>query len=219
MNGIRRGLFWVIFLFSHLLLATPPKAVVFDYGGVIAKVNRKAVVQFISTSLDIPYEKVKKEFAGEALYIAFNKPCAYWEEYAQKPLPKEWFEALEAHKREVVRPVSGMHELILSIRRQGIQVALLSNTNKYRARFLESMGGYNLFDPVLLSCYLGVKKPDSEIYKKLLHSLKLAPQDCLFIDNHKENVEAAKKLGINGIIFQSVTQLKQELSTYSIPSS
>ena len=215
-TGLRKSLIWALLLFSNFLFTNPPKAVVFDYGGVIAKVNRKPVIEFVSTSLNIPYERVKKDFAGEGLYIAFNKPYIYWEQYAQKTLSKEWFEQLEALKREVVKPVPGMNELILSIRSQGIRIALLSNTNKYRARFLESMGSYQQFDPVLLSCYLGVKKPNPEIYKKLLNNLKVDPQDCLFIDNRRQNIEAARKLGIQGIVFRSVTQLKQELPAYEI---
>ncbi|NGX37052.1 MAG: Alpha-D-glucose 1-phosphate phosphatase YihX [Chlamydiae bacterium] len=210
-----RYLFCLLLLCSSLV-AAPPKVVIFDYGGVVAKVDRRPVIGFLSESLDIPYRKVKKDFSSEKFYIALNRSLNYWEHYSHKQLSRDWIEELERHKRMIVQPTLGMQDLILMIKNQGIQVALLSNTNTHRARFIESMGGYDLFDPVLLSCFLGVRKPHPKIYKKLLKNLKYPAKDCLFVDNQAQNVEAGKKMGINGIVFESVDQLAEALKQEGI---
>jgi HAD superfamily hydrolase (TIGR01509 family) len=211
MRGFLLGL-----LFLSSLLYAPPKAVIFDYGGVVANVDRKPVLLFLSQSLNKDYKRIKKKFSGEKLYKAFNQPPAFWEQFASKPLPDSWFADLEKYKKQMVQETPGMRELIDEIKGQGIQVALLSNTNVYRARFIDSMGGYDQFDPALLSCYLGVRKPDPKIYHKLLQSLIWEGKECVFVDNQLTNVEAARAFQIDGILFTSVDQLKIDLEKRGI---
>jgi len=210
-----RIFFLLVFCWS-CLCADPPKALIFDYGGVVARVERKEILEFLAQSLGVSYRKIKKDFASENLYKALNEPRSFWEKYANKTLSKSWVEEFEAHKRNIVREIPHMRPLLEDLKARGFQLALLSNTNKYRARFVESMGGYNLFDPILLSCYLGVKKPDPEIYKKLLNHLEWPANQCLFIDNKEKNIEAAQKFGIDGIVFESPEQLKEELKKRDI---
>lgn len=205
-----RPLIFLIALCSALA-AAPPKTVVFDYGGVVAKVDRGPTLEFFSRTLGKSYRRVKKDFSGEKLYLSFNKPKSFWEGYAGHPLPQNWFQSLEAHKATMIRATPGMLELIHEIKAQGIQVALLSNTNKHRARFLESRGSYDPFDPILLSCYLGVRKPDPRIFQRLLQCIMHSPDECVFVDNQKNNVEASRKLGIDGIVFTSADALREEL--------
>jgi len=209
-------LFIFLTLICCSLFAAPPKAIVFDYGGVVAKIDRKPTLQFIADSMEKPYRKIKKKFSHEKLYHAFNQPRSFWEEYAGKKLSESWFADLEGHKQHMVREIPGMRDLIVQIKTQGIQVALLSNTNVHRARFIESMGGYDLFDPILLSCHLGVRKPDPKIYRSLLKSLIWDAKDTVFIDNQVSNVAASRKFGIDGIAFESVEQIKLELKKREI---
>lgn len=204
--------FFVFFiLLSSVLLGTPPKAIVFDYGGVVARIDRRPVLEYISESLDKNYRKVKKDFASDELYKALQQPKSFWEEYAGRPLSDEWFAKLDSLKKMVIQETPGMSEILKKIKEQGIQVALLSNTNPHRARFIESMGGYDLFDPILLSCYLGAKKPQQQIYQQLLKSLAWEAKDCVFIDNRPDNVKGSRQCGMDGIIFISLDQLIEEL--------
>jgi glucose-1-phosphatase len=193
------------------LLSTPPKVVVFDFGNVIADVNRKPMLEFLSSSLGLPYKKVKEDFHYDKLYLAIEKPIDYWERYAKKTLPQNFSEQLEVAKKQIVRKKPGMEEVIQLLQAQGIQVAILSNTTKYRSKFIAKMGGYAPFDPVLLSCDLGIKKPDPKIYDQLLKRLHCQAKECLFIDDKKCNVSAGVAKGINGILFESPGQLKDEL--------
>jgi len=198
-------------LFACLHLVATPKVVVFDFGGVVAKVDRSPIVHFLAESFEVSSSKIYKDFSSDRLYQSLDEPLSFWEQYSGKKLGLQWHRELELQKRGVVQKIPGMEELIQDLKERGVQVALLSNTKAIRARFIEREGGYDLFDPILLSCHLGCKKPNLKIYEKLLHSLPYAPEECLFIDNAKKNVKAAKQCGLDGIVFQSVEHLQEKL--------
>ena len=56
-----------------------------------------------------------------------------------------------------------------------------------------------------------IKKPDPKFFKRVLEDSKLNSSECVFIDDKKKNIEAARKFGINGILFLNINQLKKEL--------
>ncbi len=76
--------------------------------------------------------------------------------------------------------------------KQRVPIAALSNTISEHARYLEAYGAYQIFDPCLLSCDLGVRKPDKAIYQMTAKALGVKPRNCLFIDDSRTNIEGAK---------------------------
>ena len=62
----------------------------------------------------------------------------------------------------------------------------------------------------LLSCEIGIEKPDLRIYKILLHISELPAEEVIFVDDMEENVEAAKAVGLDAILFISHAQLLEE---------
>ena len=67
------------------------------------------------------------------------------------------------------------------------------------------------FEGIIVSGEEKTRKPFSKIYEITLERYQINPKKSIFIDDNFDNVEAAKKLGINGIHFKSATQLKEEL--------
>lgn len=59
---------------------------------------------------------------------------------------------------------------------------------------------------------MGLEKPDSKAYDLLIKTVKIAPEQIVFIDDKAENVEAAKAMGIDAILFESELQVKAELA-------
>ena len=81
------------------------------------------------------------------------------------------------------------------------QLILLSNTNEIHidwiiknVPFFENFK--NCFDAFYLSHEINLRKPDANIYEFVLEKHKLSPETCLFIDDTKENTEAASAMGI-----------------------
>ena len=72
------------------------------------------------------------------------------------------------------------------------------------------------FDDVLVSYELGVCKPDPEFFVRGLAKLEVEAEECIFIDDLEDNVEAARSLGITGIRFESAELLEQKLKGLGI---
>ena len=69
----------------------------------------------------------------------------------------------------------------------------------------------SLVNGAVYSFDVGFRKPEKEIYEIAMQRANTKPQECLFIDDLLENIQAAKQIGIEGIHFRSSEQLKQDL--------
>ena len=99
---------------------------------------------------------------------------------------------------------------------------LLSNTNALHIKHVEQKMGAkkynqfkNYFEAFYLSHEIKLRKPNSEIFKFVLNTNNLIAEQTLFIDDTKENTNAAKKLGINcwhlNVGEEDIIQLKNKL--------
>ena len=97
-----------------------------------------------------------------------------------------------------MQPAGPMWSVAEQARAAGVRVGLLSNswgTAMYpRARLDAS------FDAQVISCEVGLRKPDPEIYELAADRLGLAPSRCAFVDDLHRNVEAAERLGMFGVL-------------------
>jgi len=75
----------------------------------------------------------------------------------------------------------------------------------------EAMGLYRHFDYKILSCDVGLKKPDPRFYNLALKAAKVKPDEAIFIDDNDVYVEAAAKVGIKSILYTDNLSLKQDL--------
>jgi putative hydrolase of the HAD superfamily len=95
------------------------------------------------------------------------------------------------------QPVTVMYDLIRDVRARGLRTALLSNSwgdaGYPRADFPA------LFDSVVISHEVGMRKPEPGIFLHTAASLGLPPSQCAFIDDIGFNIAAAEALGMTGI--------------------
>jgi HAD superfamily hydrolase (TIGR01509 family) len=75
---------------------------------------------------------------------------------------------------------------------------------------------FQYFDGGIISCKEKLMKPEKEIYDKLIEKYKINPKESIFIDDTKVNVESAKKLGFEAILFTNSKDLKIELDHYNM---
>ncbi len=84
--------------------------------------------------------------------------------------------------------------------REKYKTAILSNAGDKTRMTMERVFGLNsLVDEIIISAEEGVSKPDRELYEIALERLKAKPENCIFIDDLIENVNAAIALGIKAI--------------------
>lgn len=191
------------------------RAVVFDFGGVIGDFDLVEIRHFLETSLELSEEESKGAIHQMNQELKFGgSDRSYWEQYAASRghvLPPGWFDQYQAAKRHAFHLMPGTLATVCRLRTQGYRVAMLSNTNPDHANVIAQMGYYDFFCPVLLSYRIGTEKPDPRAYHILLQKLNLPPESVVFIDNTPENVEAAEKLGIHGILFTDAPSLRKSL--------
>ncbi|MGC1964931.1 MAG: HAD-IA family hydrolase, partial [Candidatus Acidiferrales bacterium] len=68
------------------------------------------------------------------------------------------------------------------------------------------------FQSFFSSCYLGVRKPEEQIYRLALEIAQREPEETVLIDDRGLNLECAREIGMNGIHFQNVGQLRADLA-------
>ncbi|HSX43983.1 MAG TPA: HAD family phosphatase [Candidatus Saccharimonadales bacterium] len=97
------------------------------------------------------------------------------------------------------------------LRERGVKTAVLSNMVTPVAFVFRHSPELKQFDPVIISCDVGMRKPDPEIYQLMLEKLGLPAEECIFVDNRADNVEAAKKLGMHIIQDHDTAQIIKEI--------
>jgi len=102
----------------------------------------------------------------------------------------------------------------LANRRPCLIGALNNETRETNAYRLKTFGLRQLFDVVLSSCYLGLRKPEPEIYQRALEILARPAERILFIDDREENVAAAHEAGFRTVLFENETQLRTQLEQF-----
>ena len=90
----------------------------------------------------------------------------------------------------------------------------LSNMTDVEYENLEEKGIFNLLDGGAYSCIEHLKKPDPKFYQTLLERYRLNPEECVFFDDRKRNLDAGEKLGIRGELVPSITDLATVLKPF-----
>lgn len=90
--------------------------------------------------------------------------------------------------------------LIRDLKARGYQVLYLSNwSSRYRKVCAKAMDFLELMDGGVFSYQEKVIKPNPEIYKRIIKKYDLIPEECVFLDDSLDNVNAARALGIHGV--------------------
>jgi HAD superfamily hydrolase (TIGR01509 family) len=106
-----------------------------------------------------------------------------------------------------------VYEWIRSVRKTNkYKVGLLSNVGKGTiSEFLSEDEARELFDEVVLSSEIGMVKPNTDIYEYAAKQLGVKTAEGIMIDDRQENVDGAKKAGMQAVLFESYEQAKSEV--------
>ena len=199
----------------------PKPILVFDFGGVIAEADYEVLYLHLERALNLSRSQVMEVLSQLREACAKGIPEEqFWKDYATSSntsFPDTWMATLDTVKQSAERPSPRMLELVKKLRSFGYRVAMLSNVQKHQAKIVRDRGLYLLFEPLVFSCEIGVEKPNIEAYQILLQRLHAQAAQCIMIDDSPENIEAAKRLGMGTILFQSVDGFLAELKRRNIP--
>ena len=154
---------------------------------------------------------------------AWEKGFITVEEYLRKVVfhepryftPDDFYAAMKAQSQVLGDSALG---ILGSLAASGsVFLGMLNNEsrelNDYR---IDTFNLHNYFKIFLSSCYVGLRKPDADIFKLALNILQQDPKSVAFVDDRSGNVQAALDAGIHGIRYQGAEQLKAEFEKLGI---
>jgi putative hydrolase of the HAD superfamily len=113
---------------------------------------------------------------------------------------------------EALDPNEAMIGLMRELKGRGYRMALLTNNvREWEPLWRAMLPVDEIFELVVDSAFVGMRKPDPEIYALTLERLGLAAGSCLFVDDVAENVAGARELGMAVVQFHSNEQAIPEI--------
>ena len=187
------------------------EAVVFDWGGVIT-IPPGPVIEKLYKEVDIDQKKLRtrraeyrdddpdSQFAklerGELsldAYLTWSHSDLPGAEAIWDPTSPHF---LFSHLKVVPEVVNRISQL----RQRGLITGLLTNNiAEAWPMVTEALDVEKLFDVVVNSAFVGMRKPEERIYTHLLEELAMEPENVLFLDDNRLNVDAARARGIQVI--------------------
>jgi len=102
-------------------------------------------------------------------------------------------------------------KFLVELKEKGYRIYFLSNFPPEGFELIENkFDFFKLGDGKIISGYVKLIKPEPEIYQLLIDKYKLCPEESVFFDDVPANVEAAKKLGIIGIVFTGADSAREQ---------
>ena len=174
------------------------KAIILDMYGVIVKQTGGDFVPYVQQSFP--------DLKPEEIYIPWFKAdvgeltsLEVWEKLGFKGdierIEKEYLDTMEIN--------DGFLDFISSVNKN-YKMAIISNDSSRWSKFIREKFDVNKhFDVISISGDLKIQKPDERIFELTIEQLGCRAEDCLYVDDREENLEAARKVGMNVVLFNS----------------
>ena len=180
---------------------------IFDLGNVIVDIDFNRVMGVWSDYSRVPLANLQKSFVMGEAFKRHERGQISDEEFAQAVCDEMGmalsFDQFSAGWQAIfvgLRP--DVIAIMNKLREQGHRVVVLSNTNRLHTYFWP--GEYpqigQAADKIYLSQEMGMRKPDAEIYQKLLETEGFSADQAVFFDDNADNIKGAQQLGITSIL-------------------
>jgi HAD superfamily hydrolase (TIGR01509 family) len=199
------------------------RAVIFDIGRVLVRVDIRGVKSALAQGLPL---------SPEELWSAIEKDPRWPDWQEGRMSPRDWhlhlckrfqlslnFEEFTKVWNSALDPQPIHDNSLFAELSRNYRLGLLSNTDPIHVAKLESTYAFFEFFPKPVrtySCSVGASKPEPLIYREALRACKVRADEAVYIDDIPAYVEAARRLGLTGIHFQSPAQLCTELGQAGI---
>jgi putative hydrolase of the HAD superfamily len=203
------------------------RAVISDFGGVLTTPLLRSFVAFqdeTGISFEVLARAMQSAADRDGAYPLFELEKGNLTEAQFLELLRDHLEPELGHRPELHRfrdiyfdaldPNEPMVELMRDLKRRGYRMALLTNNvREWEPLWRSMLPVDDIFEVVVDSGFVGVRKPDPPIYELTIERLGdgIAAEQCLFVDDVEVNVEAARELGMTAIHFRSSAQAVGEV--------
>jgi len=198
------------------------KAIIFDFGEVIIQYPPFTLRKEIAKFLELDFEVVNKEI--DRINPDFVRGRINEKEFWKKLSSDLNINVSERDKKNFItdefsqdaRLKKDVEEIVIALKNSGYKVGIISNILEPHAKYSKAQNWFKHFSPVILSCEVGLAKPDERIYKLMVENLRLKANECIYIDDREVNLKPAEKIRMKTILFQNTNQLRKELINYGI---
>ncbi len=193
-----------------------PNTIVFDLGGVLIDWNPRHLYRKLFTD-----EEEMEDFLANVCTGAWNAQQDAGRRFAEgvallsaaHPDKSELIEAFHTRWIEMINgPIAGTVEILKTLRDQNTPIYALTNWSDETFPLVQPQFEFlSWFRGIVVSGVEKAIKPDPEIYHLLMDRYDLDPEQLVFIDDSRPNVETAQNLGITALHFTSPDVLKLQL--------
>lgn len=189
------------------------KHIIFDWGNVIEPDSNLEGAKILVKKYNVNMIELYNELSKlEPYYSAGEEGQPFFDHFEKKyNIPRDELEvALNApHYR------NKMKELLEELHKK-FKLYILSNQMSYRTTYIKEHEDIHFFDKLFFSSEIMFIKPDARAFQHVLREINAKPEECIFIDDLEKNVDAARELGIDGILFTNIAKLIEDLKSRNI---
>jgi len=199
------------------------EAVIWDFGGVLTTSPFEAFARF-ETERGLPADIIRRTNANnhwENAWAKFERAEVDLEAFDQLFAAESLALGAEVRGKDVLPLLSGdlRPEMIEALRRVKTHFKTGCITNNLPANSIGSTAGRSLyvaevmtlFDYVIESAKIGLRKPDPRIYRMMTEALAVDPKNCIYLDDLGVNLKPAREMGMATIKVLSAPQAIAEL--------
>jgi putative hydrolase of the HAD superfamily len=199
------------------------EAVIWDFGGVLTSSPFEAFARF-EAERGLPADIIRRTNTANHLENA-------WAKFERAEVDIETFDKLfaaeslalgaEVRGRDVLPLLAGdlRPEMVEALRRIKSKFKTGCITNNLPANAIGSAGGRTLyiaevmalFDHIIESAKIGLRKPDPQIYRMMVEALAVDPKRCIYLDDLGINLKPAREMGMTTIKVRDAGQALNEL--------
>lgn len=188
------------------------KTLISDLGNVLLFFSHERMCQQLATLSGLSLAAIKKmlfeERLGEQLEYGTLSSAGLHKLICAKSGNSIDFNEMLLAAADIFQVNEEMIPFLTTLKNQGKRLVLLSNTCEAHFTFAKERFPFlKLFDAYILSYELATRKPEEKIFRAALDAAGCAPEECLYIDDIPEYVEAATRLKIPSHTFKNLREL------------
>jgi len=197
-------------------LSPSVRNVIFDLGGVLLNWDVDAIIAAV---FDHPEERatVRRTVFDHPDWLAMDQGTLPEDEAIQRfaaraDLPVDAMGRLMDQVRASLTPKPDTVALLEELDGRGVPLYCLSNMHERNIAYLrERYDLFGCFRGIVISAHVKIIKPDAAIFEHLLSTCGLDPAQSVFVDDHPANVEGARAVGLQAILFTDAASCRREL--------
>src|SRR5688572_10090026 len=196
------------------------EAVIFDYGGVLSTTPFAGIAEY-ERKMGYPERSLARLLFGKGASPQgpTDEPDHDWHllETGRLTLDEFHVRLVERSEAALGQPLDlgdyaqflrelgvGVHWMMVhrvrELRADGYRTAILTSNVKEWGNYWKQSILLDLFDEIVDSCEVGLRKPDPAIYRLTCERLKVAPEAAVFLDDTRRHVESARQVGLQAIL-------------------